>query len=62
MHTELFYSKGREVSFPFLEIFLRVRKRILENIIDARKIRRVAHHGASVLVAKKYATTKIPIP
>jgi hypothetical protein len=29
------------------------RKRILEKIIEARKIKSVAHQGASVLVAKK---------
>jgi len=38
------------------------RKRILEKIIEAMKINRVAHQGASVLVAKKYATRRIPNP
>jgi hypothetical protein len=30
--------------------------------MDARKISKVAHHGASVEVAKKYATRRIPNP
>jgi hypothetical protein len=38
------------------------RKMILEKIIEAMKIRAVAHHGASVEVAKKYATRRIPNP
>jgi hypothetical protein len=55
----VFYSKGDCTALDFDLINL---KRILEKIIEAMKIRAVAHHGASVLVAKKYATNKIPIP
>jgi hypothetical protein len=59
---DLFYSKGKDCSSSFFLYFLRKRKRILEKTMDARKISKVAHHGAFVLVAKKYATTRIPMP
>jgi hypothetical protein len=59
---DLFYSKGKDCSSSFFEDFFRKRKRTLEKTMDARKIIKVDHHGAFVLVAKKYATTRIPMP
>tara|TARA_B100000530_G_C15871349_1_gene453523 strand:+ start:731 stop:889 length:159 start_codon:yes stop_codon:yes gene_type:complete len=46
----LFYSEGDCTAFDFDLMNL---KSILENIIEAAKIRAVAHHGASVEVANK---------
>jgi hypothetical protein len=37
-------------------------KRTREKIIEAMKMRTVAHHGESVEVAKKYAKRRIPKP
>jgi hypothetical protein len=50
---DLFYSKGKDCSSSFFEDFFRKRKRTLDKTMDARKISKVAHHGAFVLVAKK---------
>ena len=50
IHKLVYYSEGdsEEPVFDLMNL-----KRILEKIIEAMKMRTVAHHGASVEVAKK---------